>query len=144
MTILDTQRRSMHMSFTIFCRLQIDLANMTFILFVDVPYEKGNYYRVLNKIYLNTLAIAIRRFDEPEIIDADDECFYTEDGCWEYKAEIESDRQALRSYVYDNIPNVKHFDISMVYLVNAPNSPKQFQNNYLYFNKEINIGKNSI
>ena len=120
------------------------LGEYDFILFVDVPYEKGNYYRVykeLNKIYLNTLAIAIRRFDEPEIIDADDECFYTEDGCWEYKAEIESDRQALRSYVYDNIPNVKHFDISMVYLVNAPNSPKQFQNNYLYFNKEINIGK---
>ena len=117
------------------------LGEYDFILFVDVPYEKGNYYRVLNKIYLNTLAIAIRRFDEPEIIDADDECFYTEDGCWEYKAEIESDRQALRSYVYDNIPNVKHFDISMVYLVNAPNSPKQFQNNCLYFNKEINIGK---
>ena len=95
----------------------------------------------LNKIYLNTLAIAVRRFEEPEVIDADNECFYTADGSWEYRAEIESDRQALRSYVYDNIPNVKHFDIAMVYLVNAPNSPKQFQNNYLYFNKDINLGK---
>lgn len=117
------------------------LGEYDFILFIDIPYEKGNYYRVLNKIYLNTLAIAVRRFDEPEVIDADDECFYTVDGSWEYRAEIESDRQALRSYVYDNIPNVKHFDISMVYLVNAPNSPKQFQNDYLYFNKDINLGK---
>jgi hypothetical protein len=87
------------------------------------------------------LAIAVRRFEEPEIIDADDECFYTEDGSWEYREEIESDRQALRSYVYDNIPNVKHFDLALVYLVNAPNSSKKIQNNYLYFNKEINLGK---
>ncbi len=117
------------------------LGEYDFILFVDIPFEKGNYYRVLNKIYLNTLAIAVRRFEEPEIIDADDECFYTEDGSWEYRAEIESDRQALRSYVYDNIPNVKHFDIALVYLVNAPNCSKQIQNNYLHFNKEINLGK---
>lgn len=117
------------------------LGEYDFILFVDIPYEKGNYYRVLNKIYLNTLAIAVRRFEEPEIIDADDECFYTEDGSWEYREEIESDRQALRSYVYDNIPNVKHFDLALVYLVNAPNSSKKIQNNYLYFNKEINLGK---
>ena len=64
------------------------LGEYDFILFVDIPYEKGNYYRVLNKIYLNTLAIAVRRFEEPEIIDADDECFYTEAGSWEYREEI--------------------------------------------------------
>lgn len=117
------------------------LGEYDYILFVDIPYEKGNYYRVLNKIYLNTLAIAVRRFEEPEVIDADNECFYTADGSWEYRAEIESDRQALRSYVYDNIPNVKHFDIAMVYLVNAPNSSKKFQNYCLYFNEEVNLGK---
>lgn len=117
------------------------LGEYDFILFVDIPYQKGNYYRVLNKIYLNTLAFAVRRFEEPEVIDVDNECFYTEDGSWEYIAEIESDRQALRSFVYDNIPNVKHFDIAMIYLVNAPNCSKEFQSNYLYFNKEVNIGK---
>ena len=117
------------------------LGEFDYILFVDIPYEKGNYYRVLNKIYLNSLAIAVRSFEEPEIIDVDNECFYTKDGSWEYKSEIESDRQALRSYVYDNIPNVKHFDIAIVYLVNAPNCSKEFQSNHLYFNKEVNIGK---
>ena len=108
------------------------LGEYDYILFVEKKKKKGNYYRVLNRIYLDTLAIAVRRFDEPEIIDVDNECFYTEDGSWEYTTEIEADRQALRSYVYDNIPNVKHFDIAMIYLVNAPNCSKQFQNNYLY------------
>ena len=117
------------------------LGEYDFILFVDIPNQKGNYYRVLNKIYLDTLAIAVRRFEEPEIIDVDNECFYTVDGSWEYKAEIESDRQVLRSYVYDNIPNVKHFDVAVIYIVNAPNCSKQIQNNCLYFNKEINLGK---
>lgn len=117
------------------------LGEYDFILFIDIPNQKGNYYRVLNKIYLDTLAIAVRRFEEPEIIDVDNDCFYTEDGSWDYKAEIESDRQALRSYVYENIPNVKHFDIAMLYIVDAPNCSKQIQNNCLCFNKEINLGK---
>lgn len=117
------------------------LGEYDFILFIDVPYKKGNYYRILNKIYLNTLAIAVRRFEEPEIINADEECFYTEDGSWEYRAEIESERQSLRRYVYDNIPNVKHFDVAVIYLVNAPNSNKAFHNDCLYFNEDINIAK---
>ncbi len=115
------------------------LGEFDFILFVDIPYERGNYYRTTNKVYLNTLAIAVRRFDEAEVIDADDECFYTEDGSWEYVAEIESDRQALRSYVYDNIPNVKHFDIAVMYIVKAPNCEKQFRNSRLCFNIGIKL-----
>ena len=67
--------------------------------------------------------------------------FSFENTAKEYIAEMESDRQALRSFVYENFKDVKHFDIAMVYLVNAPNCPKQFQNNHLYINKEINIGK---
>ena len=86
------------------------------ILFVDIPYARGNYYRTPNKVYLNTLAIAVRTFEEPEVIDVDESCFYTEDGSWEYVAEMESDRQALRSFVYENIPNVKHFDVAMIYI----------------------------
>lgn len=109
------------------------------ILFIDIPYAKGNYYRTPNKVYLHSLAIAVRTFEEPEVIDVDESCFYTEVGSWEYVAEMESDRQALRSFVYDNIPNVKHFDIAMIYIVNAPNSHKEFQNEKVYFNTEVNL-----
>lgn len=117
------------------------LGEFDFVLFVDIPYEKGNYYRTTSKVYLNTLAIAVRKFYEPDVTDADNECFYTEDGSWEYLAEIESDRQALRSYVYDNIPNVKHFDITLLYLVKAPKCGKQFRNNHLCFNMGINLSE---
>lgn len=110
------------------------LGEFDFILFIDIPYERGNYYRTANKVYLNTLAIAVRKFDEAEVIDADNECFYTEEGSWDYLSEIESDRQALRGYVYDNIPNVKHFDIAIIYMVNAPKCKKQFRNKHLCFN----------
>lgn len=113
------------------------LGEYDFILFIDIPYKKGNYYRNPQKIYLNTLAIAVRKFEEPEVIDVDEENFYTEDGSWEYTAEIESDRMALRRYVYDNIPNVKHFDLAMVYVVKAPKCSKSFRNSKLCFNKGI-------
>ena len=96
------------------------LGKYDFLLFVDVPYAKGNFYRNKKGIYLNSLAIAVRKFEEPEIIDVDENCFYTEEGSWEYIAEMESDRQALRSFVYDNFKDVKHFDIAMTYVVKAP------------------------
>lgn len=117
------------------------LGEFDFILFIDIPYERGNYYRTTNKVYLNTLAIAVRKFDEAEIIDADNEYFYTEEGSWEYLSEIESDRQALRGYVYDNIPNVKHFDIAIIYMVNAPKCKKQFRNKHLCFNIGLRLSE---
>ena len=114
------------------------LGEYDFILFIDIPYQQGNYYRPQSRIYLNTLAIAVRRFEESEVIDVDDNCLYTIDGSWEYVTEIESDRKALCSYVYDNIPNVKYFDIAVMYEIKAPNCNKKFRNNYLFFNMGVN------
>ena len=115
------------------------LGEYEFILFIDIPYRKGNYFRTQNKIYLNTLAIAVRRFEEPEVIDVDENSLYTVDGSWEYKTEIELDRKALRSYVYDNMPDVKHFDIAMLYVIKAPNCSKRIRNDFLCFNMSVNL-----
>lgn len=115
------------------------LGKYDFLLFVDVPYAKGNFYRNKKGIYLNSLAIAVRKFEEPEIIDVDENCFYTEEGSWEYIAEMESDRQALRSFVYENFKDVKHFDVAMTYVVKAPKCNKIFRNNKLCFNTGIKL-----
>lgn len=115
------------------------LGEYDYILFVDIPYEKGNYYKNKKGIYLNSLAIAVRKFDEPEIIDVDDSCFYTEDGSWEYVTELESDRQALRSFVYDNFKDIKHFDVAMIYQVKAPNCDKSLRNPGLCFNTGVKL-----
>lgn len=117
------------------------LGEYEFILFIDIPYESKNYYRTQDHIYLNTLAIAVRNFEESEVIDVDDNWLYTVDGSWEYAAEIESDRKALRSYVYDNIPNVNHFDIAVMYVIKAINCNKRFRNDYLCFNMGVNLSQ---
>lgn len=104
------------------------LGKFDIILFIDIPYAKGNYYRNQNNVYLNSLAIGIRRFKEPLVIDADDDSLYTEEGCWDYKMEIESDKSTLTDFVYKNISCTKHFDISIVYSIDAPNCSKQINN----------------
>ena len=60
-----------------------------FIMFIDIPNEKGNYYRTIDRQYLSTLAIAVRRFEDSDIIDCDNDNLYTEDGIWDYRKEIE-------------------------------------------------------
>ena len=109
------------------------------IMFIDIPYAKGNYYRNQDKVYLNSLAVGIRRFKEPEVIDVDDKCLYTEDGSWEYGLEMESDRATLRDYVYRNIPSVKHFDISIVYSIEAPNCNKKYTGDFIVVNELMHL-----
>lgn len=109
------------------------------ILFIHIPYQTGNYYRNRNKIYLNSLAIGIRKFDEPEVIDVDYNGLHTEDGSWDYKAEIESDRRSLRNYVYSNMPDIKHFDISIFYYITAQNYPKTFSDDNIFVNSTMFI-----
>lgn len=119
------------------------------VIFIDVPYRKGNFSVVngrsldlkTERIYINSLAIAIRTLEEPDVIDCDDTSLFTEEGCWDYQAEIETDRAALRRFVHNNIDTVKHFDIAIVYKVNAPNCTKQYSNDVMYFNTGIRIDK---
>lgn len=113
------------------------LGKFEFIIFIDIPYAQGNYYRNKEKVYLNSLAIAFRKFEEPEVIDADNTDLYTEDGSWNYKNEIAADKSALRDYVYTNIPNIKHFDIQIVYHIRAPKCNKTFDDGNISFNCPI-------
>lgn len=115
------------------------LGEYDYILFVDIPYSDGNFYRSKKGIYLNTLAIAVRKFDEPEIIDADDNCFYTKDGSWDYVEEIEYDRQALRRFVFESFPDIKHFNIALIYQIKASNCNKKFRNNNMCFNTGVKL-----
>ena len=111
------------------------IGKYAFIFFIDIPNETGNYYRNKDKQYLSTLAIAVRQIYDTDITDCDDDSLYTEDGLWDYKKELETDRLALRKYIYENIPDVKYFDLSMVYWVKAPNCETRFINKQIVFNR---------
>lgn len=117
------------------------VGNYDYILFIDIPYKKTpdnrtNYCKWHNA-YVNTIAIAVRRFFEPEVIDADKDSLYTEEGSWSYKEQIGFDKIALRNYVYENLQNIKHFDLVVAYIVSAPKANKAFYNQTLAFNQEL-------
>lgn len=114
-----------------------DLGCFDCILFIDIPYAQGNYYRNGNKVYLNSLAIAIRKFEETEVIDVDESGLYTEEGSWDYNAQIESDRSSFKDYIYRNIDNVKHFDITVMYSITAKNCKKSYSNEVLKVNHSL-------
>ena len=113
-----------------------------FLLFIDIPFEttsdgRTNYCKWNGKNFVNTIALAVRRIDMPDVIDIDEECFYTEKGSFNFVEEIDTDRKQLINYVYDRIPNVRHFDISVIYNVSAPNCNKKFYSYNIAFNRGI-------
>ena len=118
-----------------------ELGSIKHIFFIDVPYRQGNYYRNSDKVYLNSLAIAVREFIEPDAIDADNEHIYTNKGCWNINEQMESDRNALRDYVYSHMPDVTHFDIAMFYHILAPNCKKHITADKLSVNSSCDLWK---
>lgn len=112
-----------------------------FLLFIDIPYGTTTQGRInyckWNGKFINSLAVAVRRLDMPDVIDVDEENFYTERGSFNYIEEIESDRKAFCNYVYENIPKIKHFDIAFIYVVSAPKCSKKFYLDYIAFNRGI-------
>ena len=112
-----------------------------FLLLIDVPYELNRYGRYncckRDGCFINSIAIAVRRIDLPDVVDVDDEFFYTEEGSYNYKEEIESERISLCKFVYDNIPNIKRFDINVIYNVSSPKCSKKFYHDELAFNRGI-------
>lgn len=117
------------------------IGEYAFLLFIDVPFKtsegRTNYCKWNGKNFVNTIAIAVRRIDMPDVVDIDEECFYTEKGSFNYVEEIESDKQQLRNYVFNRMPDIRHFDVSVIYNVSAPNCSKQFYYNNISFNRGI-------
>lgn len=93
-------------------------------LFIDIPYRSGNYYRNKEKVYLNSLAIAISVVRNNEIVRVDDEHFYTNDACWSYIDQMSEDISSLRNFVCGNLPEVKYFNFTEFCIVSAPNCPQ--------------------
>ena len=64
-----------------------------FLLFIDIPYERTsegrtNYCIWNGKNFVNSIALAVRRIDMPDVINVDNEYFYTEKGTFNYVEEI--------------------------------------------------------
>lgn len=115
-----------------------------YILFLDIPYgrieNKTNFCK-WNNVFVNSLAIAVRNFIEPDVIDADNNSMFTEDGSWDYREQIEEERISLRKFVLENVPDVKYFDLAVIYHVIAPKCNKVFYNENFAINQDLPLDK---
>ena len=65
------------------------LGKIDILLFINIEKRDGNYYRTFPaKEYLHTLVIGIKKIVLDDVIDADSQNFYNEEGSWNYEDEI--------------------------------------------------------
>lgn len=113
------------------------LGRIDYLLFIEIPNFEGNYYRNAQKVYLNSLCLAIRKFEENEIIGVDDEVILTDVGSWEYRKHMVEERQQITNFVLDSFPDVKFFDVSLVYLIDAPKLMQRIVKCNIYVNLDF-------
>ena len=65
----------------------------------------------------------------------------TEDGSWDYREQIEEERISLRKFVLENVPDVKYFDLAVIYHVIAPKCNKVFYKDNFAINQDLPLDK---
>lgn len=97
-----TKKVNVHVIFNFKSPINI-VGNYKYVIFIDIPFEKGNYFRTQDThTYLNSLAIAVRSYEDNSILKFDENNIYNSNGCWDYRKAIEDERKALRDFVYNN------------------------------------------
>ena len=82
-----------------------------YLVFINIPYEKGNYYRVQDNeneafIYINNIAFAIKIISDNSIVSIDETyIFNKENGNYNYIEQIETDEYSFKDFMNDeNVP----------------------------------------
>ena len=119
------------------------LGKIDILLFINIEKRDGNYYRTFpTKEYLHTLVIGIKKIVLDDVIDADSQNFYNEEGSWNYEDEILAENKAFDSFCYSVSPQVKYFKSALFYYVEAKNCKKSITNDYIFLNcKTLNLPK---
>ena len=147
-----TKKVNVHVIFNFKSPINI-VGNYKYVIFIDIPFEKGNYFRTQDThTYLNSLAIAVRSYEDNSILKFDGEYIYNSNGCWDYRKAIEDERKALRDFVYNNrikygvekvndnmFEDVKHFDIAVFHAVKSSSCKKNGATGNLIFNTSISV-----
>lgn len=108
-----------------------------YVFFIDIPYAKGNYFRSRNKVYLNSLVLAIRSYEDNSVISVDSNYLRNENGIWNYAESIAHEKKSLTNFVHDNIDDVKHFDIAIFHQFTSSRCPSRGRIGNLICNSEI-------
>src|SRR5574344_2342598 len=74
-----------------------------YIFFIDIPYERGNYFRTPSKKYLNSIALAIRSFEDETVIGIEGNDLLSKEGKWDYQEALANDEKELYKFIRENI-----------------------------------------
>lgn len=76
-----TNKVNVHVIFNFKSPINI-VGNYKYVIFIDIPNEKGNFFRTQDThTYLHNLAIAVRSYEDNSILDFDEEYIYNSNGC---------------------------------------------------------------
>ena len=113
------------------------------LMFINIEKRDGNYYRTYpTKDYLHTLVVGIKKVSMDDVIDADSQNFYNEEGSWNYEDEISAENKAFDNFCYSACAQIKYFKSALFYYVQARNCSKTIINDYIFLNSGgLNIPK---
>lgn len=114
-----------------------------YLVFINIPYEKGNYYRVRNYeddefIYLNNIAFAVKIIEDNSINSIDETNIYNkENGNYNYLEQIETDEYSFKDFMSgENVP-IKKLPFFYCFTSELYHEKKEF--NKCSINKGLNI-----
>lgn len=123
-----------------FPSLTEDFGVINYLIFINIPYRKGNFYRFNDNgkwCYLNSLVIAIKKINNHNIIGIDDNCFFSSEGEFDYKSNLEKESLNFSSFAY-NLLGV-HFNCAFINWVKANSCCGIKENDYLMVNRGLVI-----
>ena len=118
-TFKYTRKVNVHVIFNFKSPVDI-IGGYKYVLFIDIPYENGNYFRSkTNKVYLNSLAIAVRNYEDNSISSIENGIISNREGSWNCLESIASETNALKKFVSENVYDIKHFDICIFHKITS-------------------------
>lgn len=124
-----------------FPSLTDDFGVINYLIFINIPYRKGNYYRYKDAdkwYYLNSLVIAIKKISNDNIIDVDDNYFFSADGDFDYKSDLKNESLNFSRFACEFLDF--YFNCAFVNWVKANSCCKIMENDYLIVNRGLAIG----
>lgn len=101
----------------------------TFMVFIHIPKEEGNYYRQ-NEKYVSTLALGVKGYRIHDILEVTETKYKTEDGEFQYKDSLRETSKNIGKSIGMYCPI---FD-----WIITDNCPQKIQNDYVILNTSIN------
>lgn len=112
-----------------------------YLIFINIPYYKGNYYRYRNKdgnwIYLRSLVLGIKKIEDDSIEMINNDSFVSNQAEFNYKEALDEERNEFVHFAKDTIES-QFNDCAIFYIVKSEKCKSCNRNDYILSDK-INL-----